>query len=364
MAYEGVLDDIETCLRGGVPRRLPVFAMSQVFDAVSAGYTYEEVLNDEEKLIDCVIKGIEKYDWDWGWAPMDDSVTFEPLGFEFGPKEDGKGNAPYIVTSHRPANYDTLKRLRIIDFEKEGRVPFLLNAIKAIKRRFKDTVCAIGLVIGPLQCTAYVYGTADTMTLVYDNPKLLKDTLGFFIKQNIALADAEIDAGVDAIFIPDLLAASYFISSKQYEEFILPVHQKIFQYIHEKGLPVFFHPNEPIIDRLQVMAKLGEIGGVALTVGSEGNIIEAKERIGDRICLMGNVYCLDVLRNGTPETVRSEVEKIIDHVSLKGGHILNSCATMAEDTPQENALAMVNAVREHYSKRINKLRSGNNLERP
>jgi hypothetical protein len=37
VAYRGVLEDVRTCLSGGVPRRLPVFAMSQVFDAASAG---------------------------------------------------------------------------------------------------------------------------------------------------------------------------------------------------------------------------------------------------------------------------------------------------------------------------------------
>ena len=82
MAYEGVLDDVKTCINGGIPQKLPVFAMSQVFDAVNAGYNYEELLIDKEKLIDCVIRGIECYDWDWGWAPVDDSATFEPLGFE------------------------------------------------------------------------------------------------------------------------------------------------------------------------------------------------------------------------------------------------------------------------------------------
>ena len=41
MAYKGVLDDIRTCLNGGIPRQLPVFGMSQIIDANSAGHTYE-----------------------------------------------------------------------------------------------------------------------------------------------------------------------------------------------------------------------------------------------------------------------------------------------------------------------------------
>ena len=33
---------------------------------------------------------------------------------------------------------------------------------------------------------------------------------------------------------------------------------------------------------------------------------------------MGNVHCLDTLRDGTPDTVRAEVEAIVDGVSRKG----------------------------------------------
>ena len=57
MAYQGVLDDIRTCLNGGRPARLPVFAMSQVFDAVQIGYTFEDLEADKGKLIKSAIRG-------------------------------------------------------------------------------------------------------------------------------------------------------------------------------------------------------------------------------------------------------------------------------------------------------------------
>ena len=139
MAYRGVLDDVRTALSGGIPRRLPVFAMSQVFDAVSAGHTFEKAENDKRLLLDCVIHGIEEYGWDWAWPVVGDSVTFEPLGFEFGPRLDGRGNDPYIVTSHRPATYETLKEMRVPDLRSEGRMHYVLEALEALKARYGDT---------------------------------------------------------------------------------------------------------------------------------------------------------------------------------------------------------------------------------
>ena len=345
VAYQGVLDDIRTCLTGGLPGKLPVFAMSQVFDAVQIGYTFEDLEADKTKLIESAIRGIERFDWDWGWAPIGDSATFEPLGFEYGPKREGRGNNPYIVTSHLPASRQTLREMRIIDPETEGRMHFHLEAIRALKQRFKDTICTIGWVVGPLQCAAYLYGVQDTFLLVYDDPDLLKDTLHFFVDQAVAVVESEARYGADAIFVPDLLAASYFLSTEQYRELVLPAHKKLFAHIDKLGLPVFFHPNEPRNDHLRVMSELKDVCDLALTVGSEGNIIEAKRELGNLVCLMGNVHCLDVLRDGDPSAVKREVEKMIEGVSRKGGHILNTCATMSYDTPLENALAMVKTAR-------------------
>lgn len=351
MAYRGVLKDVRTCLSGGVPERLPVFAMSQVFDAVSAGHTFEKAENDKQLLLDCVVRGIETYDWDWAWPVVGDSVTFEPLGFEFGPRLGGRGNDPYIVTSHRPATYATLKEMRVPDLRSECRMHFVLDALEALKGRYGDTACVTGWVVGPMQCVAYLYGVSESMLLVYDQPQLLKDTIAFFVDQIIAIADAEIEAGADAIFIPDLLSASYFLSPDQYQTFLLPAHEQVFRHLAEQNTPVFFHPNEPSPERLRLMASLAGCCDLALTVGSEANIVGIREAMGEDgegVCLMGNVHCLGTLRDGTPDTVRTEVEGIIDAVTRKGGHILNTCATMAFDTPPENAEAMVETARRHF----------------
>jgi uroporphyrinogen decarboxylase len=202
-----------------------------------------------------------------------------------------------------------------------------------------------------MQSLGYLYGVSDSMLLVYDHPQLLKDSISFFVEQAIAVADAEIDAGADAIFIPDLLSASYFLSPEHYRTFLLPAHEQIFRHIAGRNRPVFFHPNEPSLERLRQMATLSRHCDLALTVGSEADVVEIREQIGDPVCLMGNVHCLATLRDGTPHTVRAEVEGIIDGVSARGGHILNTCATMAFDTPRENALAMVQAARRHFRER-------------
>jgi len=353
MAYKGVLDDIRTCIKLGIPKNLPIFGLSHLVDATAAGYYYEEVMNDGKKLTNAVIKGIEKYDWDWGFCPIDDAVTLEPLGFETGLKMNGKGRLPHQVVRHKPATSETLTNLRIPDFVKESRAKLMLDALKTAKTVYGDTICNTGSLPGPFILISEVFGASNMLLLIYDNPRLLHDTISFFEDFCIAFVDAQIDSGIDAVFFHDLLASSCFMSKEHYEKFGLAAHMKIVKHIHKRGLPIFFHPNESRIDHLLLMSKLREVSDIAISVGSQESIIKAKAAMGDIICLMGNVHCLEILRNGSKKCVEEVVKKIIDNVSIKGGHILTSCAAMAWDTPPENIITMVKTAREYFKKKKN-----------
>ena len=39
--------------------------MTQVFDVVTAGHTFEQAENDKDLLLDCVVRGSETWDWAW-----------------------------------------------------------------------------------------------------------------------------------------------------------------------------------------------------------------------------------------------------------------------------------------------------------
>ena len=51
MAYAGVVDDVKTCIKLNLPRRLPVFALSEEFDVRMAGLTYEEYSTDAKNTM-------------------------------------------------------------------------------------------------------------------------------------------------------------------------------------------------------------------------------------------------------------------------------------------------------------------------
>ena len=79
--YDGVMDDIRTCVRLGIPKRVPVFALSEEFDVKWYGrYAYEEICQDGDKMAEVWTAATEEFDYDWVWLQVDDCFEFEPLG--------------------------------------------------------------------------------------------------------------------------------------------------------------------------------------------------------------------------------------------------------------------------------------------
>jgi uroporphyrinogen-III decarboxylase len=90
---------------------------------------------------------------------------------------------------------------------------------------------------------------------------------------------------------------------------------------------------------------LPDCGFNVLNWGKQTDIAEVKERVGDRMCLMGNVNPLEVGVRGTPEEVR---EATLDVLEKSGGQgiILSVGGGTSPGMPKENIEAMSRALAE------------------
>ena len=59
-----------------------------------------------------------------------------------------------------------------------------------------------------------------------------------------------------------------------------------------------------------------------LNWGKQTDIREVKERVGSRMCLMGNVNPLEVAVRGTPEEVRAATLEVLEGSERRGHHPL------------------------------------------
>lgn len=337
MAYNEVLQDIRTALELGRPARIPVFALSQEFDATVCGLTYEEYIRDGKTLARCQAEAIRRFDYDWSWLHVDDTIEFEALGVGI----SGGGNVVPCTSGYLPATEATLRSLRIPDPQKTARMPLLLEAISEVRAEFGDTICVTGRSAAPWSSMTLTYGMEEGLVLPYTNPQLLTDTLEFFAELQIAWGLAQIKAGAHALWYGDCNASSHLISKDHLLQYALEPARNVAKAYRDAGAIVFFHASEENEDYLRLSK---EIGATALSIGPGVDIADARRALGEDICILGNLEPVEILMKGSAGQVAAETERIVRAVGGPG-YMFNTGECVPRETPVENVEAMIRTAR-------------------
>ncbi|MFQ6067667.1 MAG: uroporphyrinogen decarboxylase family protein, partial [bacterium] len=72
-----------------------------------------------------------------------------------------------------------------------------------------------------------------------------------------------------------------------------------------------------------------------------------KKEFGEELTFWGGCDTQRVLPFGTPDEVRQEVKKRIDHLAEGGGFVFNSVHNIQADVPPENVVAMFDMARDY-----------------
>jgi uroporphyrinogen decarboxylase len=107
---------------------------------------------------------------------------------------------------------------------------------------------------------------------------------------------------------------------------------------------VFYHGNEKSIPHLKIMA---ELGFDAINIGEGVEIGQVKREIGGRVCLMGNLDTINDLQPRSPEEVEQVVREILEAAKPGGGYIFCTGEGVPDNTPVENVLAMMRAIKKY-----------------
>ena len=341
MAFPGCMEQVRKCCSGEVPDRLPVFACSEEMDVRLSPYTYAEYCSDAAKMADAQISAVKRFDYDWAWLQVDDCILFELLGVGV----RGEGDILRATCDYLPASLDTLKSLPKIDVRNDGRCKVLLDAIKAVKDEFGDDVCVVGRTECPFTAIALLFGIDETMMLTITNPDLLKEANKYFIDIETAFGLAQIEAGADALWFGGCNESTHLMSVDTYMRLAFEPAKVVAEAYHRAGGLTFLHNSEERAIGLEAEAKLGVS---AISVGPGGNMKEAREAVGPKQCLLGNINPILTLANGSVEDVERETRALVTEISTQGAHILNSGEMVPRDTPAANMEAMIRTARETW----------------
>ena len=178
------------------------------------------------------------------------------------------------------------------------------------------------------------------MTAIVDDPAETAACLSFLTDQAIFFAQAQIEAGADIIGIGD--SAASLVSARMYRNLIQPHEKRLIEAIHQAGGLVKLHICGDITHLLPEMIATGaDIIDVDYMVDFDQAIALSK----DRCSISGNIDPINLLLQGTPQTVTEQVDFCLTHGNDRS--ILSSGCEVPKNTPFENLKAIDDRLRQH-----------------
>jgi uroporphyrinogen decarboxylase len=174
------------------------------------------------------------------------------------------------------------------------------------------------------------------------NPNFAREIMEMVHAYSVEVASALADVGVDVVLYDDDYSESKgpFVSPETWRKLVKPFYCTFVEKFKKRGLFVMLHSDGNVTP---LMEDLLEPGIDALNPIEPGamQLRKVKETYGDRICLVGNVDCGNIMTLGTEEDVRSDVRRCIREASPGGGHILSNSNSLHWQIPTKNAIAML-----------------------
>jgi len=229
---------------------------------------------------------------------------------------------------------DEIESLKLPDPHKDGILPVLLEAIRLTRDALIDKVDVGAAMSGPFSVAASVAGTENLMKWMIKYPEKVHVLMDIVAEANNRYIEEVAKLGVSISFA-DPVSSTSLISPKQFREFSLPALKKNIKKIKEKtGSAPGIHVCGSSRD---IWEDIVDAGISNFSIDNAEDLEEAKQVMGDRVIITGNVPPVDVVYAGKREAIFSSVKECIrkGHDSKKG-YILSTGCQIPMHTPIEN----------------------------
>jgi len=223
----------------------------------------------------------------------------------------------------------------------------LLKAVKKVARRYRGRRAILFLGRAVFADSWKLCGMEQLLMSYVQDPGFARDLGKIAVEYNRELHRLAVEAGVDVFVLGDDYAHKLgtMMSPDHFREFILPGLTEVVQNIKDAGACCIKHTDGNIWAIIQDLVDTGIDALGPLEPAADMDLLRVKERLGDRICVVGNVD-VDLLCRGSVEEVRAATQSLVRRVSPGGGHILSSGNTITSAVRAENFRAMVETCRE------------------
>jgi uroporphyrinogen decarboxylase len=241
------------------------------------------------------------------------------------------------------SDWETLEPLDV----NTGELGNQLRAVELIHKYAQDKVPTMATVFDPSMVADKI---SDKQLTRYadEHPEVLKSALELITDVTVDFARAAIDAGADGIFLASQHSTYSSVTDEQYKEFVYPYDVKLISRLRGKAKFIIMHlhareDNEKI--RFGKIAKTPGVDGINWEDQSSAlSLVEGKKKF--RGTALGGIDHNGVFRTGTVDEATEQALKAISKAGPERLIVAPGCVVTL-DTPQENILAVRDAIRSY-----------------
>ena len=318
----------------------PVWFMRQAgrymaeYRALRAKHSMLELCKTPELAAQVTMQPIDRFPLDAAIIFADILLPLEPMGLNL---EFAEGEGPVI---HNPVRTQAdVERLKVIDGDE---LEYVAEAIRQARRALNGRVPLIGFAGAPFTLASYaIEGGSSrnyllTKQMMYSEPKIWHQLMDKFARVITGYLRRQIKAGAQVIQLFDSWVGC--LSIGDYEEYVMPHVQLIFEGLKREGVPMI-HFGTGTSAMLRQMRKAG---GDVIGVDWRIHLDEAWAMVGHDVAVQGNLDPL-VLYAPLPEIER-RVADILRRAGSRPGHIFNLGHGILPTTPIEHVAAAIDMV--------------------
>jgi MtaA/CmuA family methyltransferase len=324
-------DRILAKLAGRPTDSLPLMPITMMFAADQIGAPYGRYSRDHRVLVEAQLATAERFGFDYVSCISDPAREAADCGAAI----HFFDNQPPAIdeTNSLLADRTALARLKAPDPLGGGRMHDRVQAAALLRQKVGGQLLIEGWIEGPCAEAADLRGINRLMLDFYDDPQFVRDLLDFVLEMGVRFAQTQVDAGVDLIGVGD--AAASLVGPAIYEEFVLPYEKQLVERLHAMCTRVRLHICG---NTNRILKGMGSLGCEIVDLDFPVAVAKARDVMGPRQVLLGNLDPVATLRNGTPESITAAVAEC--HRQAGSPYIVGAGCEIPRDTPLENVLAL------------------------
>ena len=243
---------------------------------------------------------------------------------------------------------EDIKKYPFPDPYAEGRFD---NAAAAIKKYGNDYAIVADLETVVFETSWYLVGMQKLLTDMAMGEEYIPVLFDKVMEVNVNVGKKLIEMGADILWAGDDFGSQngMLLAPDMWRLYFKPRIKEMFQEFRSvnQDIKIAWHSCGSIVPVIPDFIEIGLDILNPIQPLAKGMTPEyLKGNFGSELCFFGGIDIQDLMPNGSPEEIKTEVKRRIDILGKDGGYIIAPAHNIQDDTPVENIVAFYEAVQE------------------